>query len=192
MTDSKISDLSYEEAREGLDAIVSAMERGTLAFEQVLTSWERGEALIAHCRTYLKRARARIDAAVAAAQEEQPEAEGQEDDSVFWPGPGSSRDCAIPRGYAHPVRGVHAVGRGQRHWSESSSVFLERPRRNANAARITMTTTTPAANHQPDWLLLAGTAGAVVAGVAVGRAEGVVAVAVAEASDTDIAHSTFG
>lgn len=55
-----VADLSYEQARDELVAIVSQLEAGQLPLEDSLRLWERGEALAAHCGTWLDRAEARL------------------------------------------------------------------------------------------------------------------------------------
>jgi exodeoxyribonuclease VII small subunit len=49
---------------------VQRLEAGGLSLEESLALWERGEALAAHCQSKLDGARARLDAAVAAREEE--------------------------------------------------------------------------------------------------------------------------
>jgi exodeoxyribonuclease VII small subunit len=55
--------LSYEQAREELVAIVTRLETGGTTLEESLALWERGEELAALCERYLDNARARLDAA---------------------------------------------------------------------------------------------------------------------------------
>jgi exodeoxyribonuclease VII small subunit len=62
--------LGYEQAREELVATVQRLEAGGLSLEESLALWERGEALAALCQAKLDGARARLDAAVAAREEE--------------------------------------------------------------------------------------------------------------------------
>ena len=62
MTTPPVEELSYEQARDELAQIVSALESGGLTLEESLSLWERGEALAEHCRTWLDAARTRIDA----------------------------------------------------------------------------------------------------------------------------------
>lgn len=56
-------DLSYEEAREQLVAVVSRLEAGGVSLEESLALWERGEALASRCEEWLEGARRRLDAA---------------------------------------------------------------------------------------------------------------------------------
>jgi exodeoxyribonuclease VII small subunit len=65
-----LSGLGYEQAREELVATVQRLEAGGLSLEESLALWERGEALAAHCQSKLDGARARLDAAVAAREED--------------------------------------------------------------------------------------------------------------------------
>ena len=62
-----VSDLSYEQARDELMRVVAELEQGSSSLEESLTLWERGEALAARCEEWLTGAKARLDAARAAA-----------------------------------------------------------------------------------------------------------------------------
>lgn len=53
-----VAELSYEAARDELATIVATMEAGTVGLEESMTLWQRGEALAAHCGTWLDRAEA--------------------------------------------------------------------------------------------------------------------------------------
>lgn len=55
-----IADLAYEEARDELLSIVSKLEGGSLDLEASMKLWERGEALAAHCSSWLDGAEARL------------------------------------------------------------------------------------------------------------------------------------
>ena len=55
-----VEELTYEQARDELAGIVGTLESGGLTLEESLALWERGEALAAHCRTWLDAARTRI------------------------------------------------------------------------------------------------------------------------------------
>ena len=68
-TNSDVSDLSYEQARDELITVVSQLEQGSSSLEESLALWERGEALAKRCEEWLIGARARLDAARAAATE---------------------------------------------------------------------------------------------------------------------------
>ncbi|WP_166878109.1 MULTISPECIES: exodeoxyribonuclease VII small subunit [unclassified Salinibacterium] len=64
-----VSQLSYEEARDELVRVVTELEQGAATLEQSLQLWERGEALAKRCEEWLIGAKARLDAARAAASE---------------------------------------------------------------------------------------------------------------------------
>lgn len=57
---SDIPGLTYEDARAELVDIVGRLEAGRAGLEESMTLWERGEALAAHCSTWLDRAEARL------------------------------------------------------------------------------------------------------------------------------------
>lgn len=65
-----VSELSYEQARDELIRVVNELEQGSATLEQSLALWERGEALAARCEEWLLGAKARLDAARAAAAPE--------------------------------------------------------------------------------------------------------------------------
>lgn len=58
-----VQDLTYEQARDELVAVVARLEAGGETLEGSLTLWERGEALAARCQDWLDGARQRLDAA---------------------------------------------------------------------------------------------------------------------------------
>ena len=60
-----IAKLSYEQARDELNQVVSALELGTATLEESMSLWERGEALAAHCNQLLSGAKTKLDAALA-------------------------------------------------------------------------------------------------------------------------------
>ncbi|BCT76951.1 hypothetical protein SCMU_27930 [Sinomonas cyclohexanicum] len=62
-TPETFEELSYEDAREQLVAVVSRLEAGGVSLEESLALWERGEALAARCEEWLEGARRRLDAA---------------------------------------------------------------------------------------------------------------------------------
>ncbi|WP_255447212.1 exodeoxyribonuclease VII small subunit [Schumannella soli] len=68
-TAADIAELSYEEARDELVRVVTELEQGAATLEQSLVLWERGEALAQRCEEWLLGARARLDAARAAADD---------------------------------------------------------------------------------------------------------------------------
>ncbi len=56
-------DLTYEQAREELVAVVQRLETGGVGLEESLALWERGEALAAVCQRWLDGARERLEQA---------------------------------------------------------------------------------------------------------------------------------
>ncbi len=64
-----VSSLSYEQARDELIRVVGELEQGSSTLEDSLALWERGEALARRCEEWLLGAKARLDAARAAATE---------------------------------------------------------------------------------------------------------------------------
>jgi exodeoxyribonuclease VII small subunit len=57
-----LDELSYEQARDELVAVVARLEAGGETLEGSLALWERGEALAARCQQWLDGARARLEA----------------------------------------------------------------------------------------------------------------------------------
>jgi exodeoxyribonuclease VII small subunit len=55
-----VADLSYEQARDELIAIVAQLEGGQAGLEESMRLWRRGEALAAHCSTWLDGAEAAL------------------------------------------------------------------------------------------------------------------------------------
>lgn len=62
---SDIQEMSYEQARDELVTVVSALEQGNIPLEQSIALWERGEALATRCEQWLTDARERLDQAKA-------------------------------------------------------------------------------------------------------------------------------
>ena len=56
-----IGKLSFEEAITGLTDIVGKIEQGQIPLQDSLQQYERGMALIKHCRTILQKAEKRIE-----------------------------------------------------------------------------------------------------------------------------------
>lgn len=56
-----IARMSYEEALQQLETIVSQLERGNVPLEESMTIFERGAALRAHCDARLKSVEARVE-----------------------------------------------------------------------------------------------------------------------------------
>jgi exodeoxyribonuclease VII small subunit len=57
-----VAQLSYEQARDELTAIVDRLEGGQVTLEASVALWQRGEALAAHCSWWLDRARTQVAA----------------------------------------------------------------------------------------------------------------------------------
>ena len=64
-----VSALTYEESRDALAQVVSALEQGGTSLEVALALWERGEALANRCQSWLDGARDRIVAITEAGAE---------------------------------------------------------------------------------------------------------------------------
>jgi len=56
-----VASLTYEQARDELISIVAELEGGQLGLEESMTLWQRGEALAAHCNTWLDGAEAKLN-----------------------------------------------------------------------------------------------------------------------------------
>ncbi len=56
-----ISKMSFEEAIKELTSIVGKIEQGQIPLQDSLEQYERGMALIKHCRTILQKAEKRIE-----------------------------------------------------------------------------------------------------------------------------------
>lgn len=65
------STMSYEQARDGLAAIVHRLESGAASLEESLTLWEKGEALAARCTEWLDSAQQRLTAAGSVGDDEE-------------------------------------------------------------------------------------------------------------------------
>jgi exodeoxyribonuclease VII small subunit len=65
-------ELSYEQARDELTEVVRRLESGGATLEESLALWERGEELASVCQRWLEGARARLDTARAAADDQRP------------------------------------------------------------------------------------------------------------------------
>lgn len=77
-----LADLSYEEARDELIAIVARLEGGQADLAESMRLWERGERLAEHCGRWLDGAQARLTADGAADRTEpdpQPDADPDPD-----------------------------------------------------------------------------------------------------------------
>ena len=60
-----VSELTYEQARDELIAIVGQLEAGTKSLDTAMELWERGESLASHCENFLDAARERLRVAEA-------------------------------------------------------------------------------------------------------------------------------
>ena len=65
-------ELSYEAARDELVTVVQRLESGGVPLDESLQLWERGEELAGICQRWLDGARARVDAA-RRARDQQPD-----------------------------------------------------------------------------------------------------------------------
>ena len=66
MSNPSADEPGYEEAREELVEVVTALEQGGLSLEETLALWERGEHLAQVCQSWLEGARRRLDEVLAA------------------------------------------------------------------------------------------------------------------------------
>ena len=57
------TELSFEQARDELVAIVAQLEQGTESLEEAVKLWERGEELTQVCTAWLEATRAKLEAA---------------------------------------------------------------------------------------------------------------------------------
>ena len=58
-----VAELTYEQARDELVAVVGKLEQGGVPLEESIGLWERVEALAARCEEWLEGARERLNAA---------------------------------------------------------------------------------------------------------------------------------
>jgi exodeoxyribonuclease VII small subunit len=63
-----VDDLTYEQAKAELVAIVATLESGSASLEESMRLWERGEALAAHCTRWLDQAQSAVDGDTGAPQ----------------------------------------------------------------------------------------------------------------------------
>jgi exodeoxyribonuclease VII small subunit len=57
----EINDLSYEQARDELQKVVTELEQQNVSLEASMALWERGEALAKHCESWLNGARKKLE-----------------------------------------------------------------------------------------------------------------------------------
>jgi exodeoxyribonuclease VII small subunit len=78
-----IAGMRYEDAREELIAIVAKLEAGQAPLEDSMHLWRRGEALAAHCATWLDGAQAEIERATRPTSPVAAAGELHADDEIF-------------------------------------------------------------------------------------------------------------
>ncbi|MBU2936065.1 MULTISPECIES: exodeoxyribonuclease VII small subunit [Pacificibacter] len=61
MTETTVSELSFEAAMAELDQVVAKLERGEVALEDSIKLYERGADLKAHCEAKLKDAEEKVE-----------------------------------------------------------------------------------------------------------------------------------
>ena len=61
MADKPVADMSFEEAMQALEAVVSQLEKGDVALEASIALYERGAALKKHCGDKLKDAEEKVE-----------------------------------------------------------------------------------------------------------------------------------
>ena len=62
MSETPVSELSFEEALRSLEEIVTRLERGDVPLDQSITLYERGAELKKHCEARLNAAQMRVEA----------------------------------------------------------------------------------------------------------------------------------
>jgi len=60
MTDTPVSEMSFEDAMRELEKVVSDLERGDVALEESISLYQRGAALKKHCEEKLKSAEEKV------------------------------------------------------------------------------------------------------------------------------------
>jgi len=71
MSETPISEMSFEEAMRALEQVVGQLERGDVALEESITLYERGAELKKRCETKLKEAEEKV-AAITLNRDGQP------------------------------------------------------------------------------------------------------------------------
>ena len=74
----EVGKLTFEQAIQQLKAIVDRIEQGAIPLQDSLEQYEKGMALIKHCRDILQKAQKRIE---KISKEEPPEPEKEQEDS---------------------------------------------------------------------------------------------------------------
>ena len=59
--DTKLTEISFEEALRELEVIVSSLERGDVSLNDAIAAFERGTQLKAHCQKRLEEARMKVE-----------------------------------------------------------------------------------------------------------------------------------
>ncbi|GAC49043.1 exodeoxyribonuclease VII small subunit [Gordonia aichiensis] len=77
-----VEQLGYEQARDELVEVVTALEHGGLDLDASLALWERGEALATRCEEHLTGARDRIEAALSHEADDSDGGDSDVDDSA--------------------------------------------------------------------------------------------------------------
>lgn len=62
MTDTAVSEMSFEQAMAELEKVLGQLERGDVALDESIALYERGAALKKHCETKLKEAEEKVAA----------------------------------------------------------------------------------------------------------------------------------
>lgn len=69
ITDEAIANLSFEEALEKLESVVSSLERGDLALDDAVMVFENGNKLRKHCEKKLSEVKLKIEKVIQSSQE---------------------------------------------------------------------------------------------------------------------------
>jgi exodeoxyribonuclease VII small subunit len=79
----EVAKLTFEQAIQQLKGIVDRIEQGEIPLQDSLEQYEKGMALIKHCRDILQKAEKRID---KISKEERPEPEEEQENSepLLW------------------------------------------------------------------------------------------------------------
>lgn len=64
-----VDELTYEQARDELVALVATLESGRTGLEESMRLWQRGEELAVHCSSWLDKAEASLQAGDDAAED---------------------------------------------------------------------------------------------------------------------------
>jgi exodeoxyribonuclease VII small subunit len=63
-TNTDITTMSFEQARDELQRVVAELEQQNVSLEDSMKLWERGEQLAKHCESWLTGARKKLDKAL--------------------------------------------------------------------------------------------------------------------------------